>query len=418
MDFNQLKRTIIDQQSLTLLESTQYVYHCHHYNLFHDQTLDDILGEKKATEIRTQVAHDAFYPLLMSACERLGAETEAERLQVAAGLLPWMGHGKLDLDVSEQGGSASGQHLHYGVSWREKYSEQIRRRHPVDSVAAGYAAAAVEIGLGLKCGTMAAEEHDCVAKRDSVCTFKVKPSLEENGKPRGLGIELPEVPNIITGIDEERIEEIARGLQSFVAGVSGDDRGLVQAFGVYVTAHLAAYYNDTVAAAIQHIEKNQPDFLPYAEELMREAGQVCAFFTYGNILLSPEWEALVGPLSSKPEDIISFSCAISRGLGFGRWTVQEFVPKEKLVLRVAANYEAPYFVAKYGTSDRPQCFLLQGGARALMLLATSIDLGSGEHPSEAMYRSFFSQGKLPWKVEEKHCLCCGDDYCEVVVTPA
>lgn len=410
---------MIDQQSLTLLESTQYVYHCHHYNLFHDQTLDDILGEEKATTIRTRVAHDAFYPLLLNACQRLGAETEAERLQVAAGLLPWMGHGKLDLDVSSEGGSASGQHLHYGVSWREKYSDHIRRRHPVDSVAAGYAAAAVEIGLGLKCGSMISQEHDCVAKRDPVCTFTITPSTEDTvDESRGLGVVLPEVSTVLTGLDEERIEGIAQGLQAFVRGVSGDDRGLVQAFGVYVTAHLTTYYNDTVVAAIQHVEKNRPEFIPYAEELMREAGQVCAFYTFGNILLSPEWEGMVGPLSPEPADILSFSCAIARGLGFGRWTLQEFVPNEKLVLRVAANYEAPFFISKYGPGTKPRCYFFQGAARALMLLAMSIDWGAGENLSEDLYQSLFHKGKLPWKAEETQCRCCEDDYCEVVVTPA
>src|SRR4051812_18651589 len=147
-------RGLFADHSLTFLADVPYVYHCHHYNLFHDQTIDDALGEELGTKVRTVAARNAFRELIGAIVTELGADTPVERLQVASDLFSWMGHGTLKMSVDENGGRADGAFLHYGYAWREKYGAKVKRAHPADAVAAGYAAAATEIAFNLPSGSI------------------------------------------------------------------------------------------------------------------------------------------------------------------------------------------------------------------------------------------------------------------------
>jgi hypothetical protein len=114
-------RGLFAEQSLTFLAEIPYVYHCHHYNLFHDQTIDDALGEDEGARVRTNAAHNAFRDLLSAVFEKTQATTPVERIQLATELFSWMGHGKISLDVGAAGGRMRSASLHYGYTWREKY---------------------------------------------------------------------------------------------------------------------------------------------------------------------------------------------------------------------------------------------------------------------------------------------------------
>src|SRR3954469_19673633 len=114
-------RELLTEQSLTFLAGIPYVYHCHHYNLFHDQTIDDALGEVEGARVRTTAAHNAFRELLGAVFAKAGAITPAERISLASEVFAWMGQGKVSLSVSNGGGEARSASLHYGYAWREKY---------------------------------------------------------------------------------------------------------------------------------------------------------------------------------------------------------------------------------------------------------------------------------------------------------
>src|ERR1051325_2034772 len=87
-------------QSLTFLAEIPYVYHCHHYNLFHDQTIDDALGEVEGARVRITAARNAFRELLGAVFAKSGATTPAEQISLASEVFAWMGQGKLSLSVS------------------------------------------------------------------------------------------------------------------------------------------------------------------------------------------------------------------------------------------------------------------------------------------------------------------------------
>lgn len=409
-------RGFFSEQSLTFLGGVPYVYHCHHYNLFHDQTIDDAMGDVEGVKLRTKAASNATREALLALTRAAGAVTPVERLQLASALFSWMGHGNISLEVSDQGGIARSAAPHYGYSWKQKYGAKVKRSEPADAFAAGFAAAATEVAFELLPGSIASVETACVATRDAECIFALTRVPPTGTRPQVLEAQVrASVGTPEAGLDEARIAAIGAGLVEFMKGVRGDDRGLVQAFNVFVAAHFASYYNETVYEAVHRMEETNPSSSPIVESLMRESGQVCVFNTFGNILLSPEWEGLVGRLSGDPTDTISFGCAISRGLGFGHWLVKEYEPRKRFVLRATSSYEPPYYLQRYGLSDRPRGYFLQGSALAMMVLAERVDFAARPELTNDVYLNLF-RGRVPYRVEQTLCQTRGDACSELVVT--
>ncbi len=415
---NQLKEfsAELPGQDLKFLGSTPYVYHCHHFNLFHDQTVEDALGEEEGFLIRSRAAQSAVWQLLSDLVAKAGASTPAERLQLAAAVFPWMGQGRLELLAGAEGGNVRGDHLHYSFAWREKYGARVRRRFPVDAFAAGFAAAATEVAFSLPPGALASREQSCFACRQPACGFELgRQDVPSQAEPVNREVFLRHIRQPSEGLEEGRIAEIATGLNEFLLGVDGDERGLVQGFGIFITRHLPGYYDQTAYDTIHHIEKHAPQATPAVEELFGESGHVCAFYTIGNILLSPEWEAMVGTLRGDVEEIVTSSVAITRALGFGHWTVDELEPDRRLVMRSSSNYESPFYFERYGLSEKPRCYFFANASRAIMQLAHRVDWASRPELTEDLYLSLF-KADLKWRVEETRCCSKGDDVCEVVVT--
>lgn len=411
--------TELAAQDLTFLGTTPYVYHCHHFNLFHDQTIDDALGEEVGFAVKARAAHRAARHLLTNVTTELGASTPAERLAAAQGVFSWLGHGRLRVDADAGGGVARGEYLHYSYAWREKYGRRVRRAHPMDAFAAGFAAAAVEIAFDLDAESLASTETECFVNKAPSCTFALTPRTP---RPTPSASAVPEIgrsaiePHLAppeSGVDEERITQVSRLLKDFVLGLESDDTGLMQGFGVFVTRHLTGYYNATAFETLHRVERARPQMVPVVEELFAESGHVCVFYTLGNILQSAEWEALAGAPSGDVAETVTSCVAICRALGFGHWTVAE-VDDDRLVLRGSSNYEAPYYLARWGKSQTARSYFLASSARAMMRLAHGVDWASRPTLDDTLYQSLFKKG-VPWKADITRCLTRGDDQCEVVV---
>lgn len=411
-------RTKINGYDLELLADVPVVYHCHHFNLFWDQTIDDALGIDLGTVIRTRAAREAFHDILSTLCGRLGADTPADRKTLAEGLFAAMGHGSIALDTRDDVGTASGEFLHYGYAWNEKYGAKIRRRRPADAVAAGYSAAAMEVIHGLPRESVDAKEDACIAMRDRACHFDLRSGDQT---PLMRSVRRPEIEralgNSMTSRDESHIAGVAAGLRDFAATISGDERGLVQAFGLFVAMHATTYYNRSAYDALRHIGRTAPQSSNVMKALLREAGHVCAFNTFGGILLSPEWEGMVGPLRGNVEEIVSGACAIGRALGMGRWCIEELVPHSRLVIRFPATYESTYYVNREGRAEEGSCYFMQGATLATMQLAHRVPWTSRPALTQEFYGELF-RGGVPWRVEETRCVSKGDEMCEFAITAA
>ncbi len=396
------------------------VYHCHHFNLFLDQSIDDALGEDAGREVRFLAARSSARQLLASAFANEGRETPLERLQLAAQIFRGTGHGTLSFEAPRGVGSVEGRFLHYGFSWREKYGHRVRKLAPADAFAAGFSAAALELAYGLPALTLDVREKRCFALRDPACHFASGDTLAD--EPRA-----PIGPTDVATFSRERlagawrddeITAITDGLRGFTASVNADDRGLLNAFGVYVTLHLSSYYNRISFDALESLHETRPALVPALEGLLRESGHVCGFYTFGGILLSPEWEALVAPVSSRPEDIVAFCIAIGRALGFGNWNVASYEPGKRLVVRAPSTYEAVYYRSRHGTAAEPREYLFQGAILAIAQLAERVNWTERPALTQEFYDALFSGESLPWQVEQTRSLIRGDDASEVVVTRA
>ncbi len=412
-----LRRYLLEQE-LMFLAGQPVVYHCHHFNLFLDQTIDDALGAADGQRLRMQAAREFAAPLLRELCRQAEAQTPPERIQLAMQVLRTLGHGTLDLDAGAQGGMGRGSHLHYGHAWHEKYGARVRRRDPADAFAAGFGAAALEVAFDLPAGSINGKEERCVAMREPGCEFTFRESGPERDKPGALitdEISAEYVGPPEDGLYEDVIQPICQGLKEFTAGVAGDERGLVQAFGVFVTMHLAGYYNRISYDAVQELERRSAQSVGVMEDLLRESGHVCVFNTFGGILLSPEWEGLVGPVVDDPEKILAWCMAIARSLGMGRWTVSEFEPGKRLVMRTSSSYESVYYRKRHGVAPRPMEYLLQGAALATAQLVHRVEWMSRPQLTPEYYQQLF-KGGIPWRFEQTKAIVCGDRVSEVVVT--
>ncbi len=390
------------------------VYHCHHFNLFLDQTIDDALGNTDGRKLRFAAAREASHDFLRGLFARLRPTTPAEKIQLATETIAKMGHGRLSISADANGGTAVGEFLHYGYGWAQKYGHRVRCRTPQDAFAAGFAAAALEVTFDLPPSVEAAETQ-CVAMRAPQCQFSLTKGAPA---PRQTSLLASDVLRFarpaFDGQDEQQIATIAKGLRDFTGQVGGDERGLVQAFGVFVTMHLACYYNRIAYGALGELEKRAPTSVPVLESLLRESGHVCVFNTFGGILLSPEWEGMVGRPKT-PREVVVGALAIARALGFGHWTLEDFAPNERLVVRAPATYESVYFLARHGKAARPNEYFLQGAVLAIAQLAHRVKWNEKVELTQEFYDSLF-HGVVPWKAEQSKATTLGHEYSEVVVT--
>lgn len=417
-DFNLMDlRTYMPGQDLMFLAGQPAVYHCHHFNLFLDQTIDDALGLEKSRVLRVRAGREFSHQVIAAVAEQAGAVSPPERLQLALSMFRGLGHGRLEIDADANGGTARGHFLHYGFAWHEKYGSRVTRKHGADAFAAGFAGGAVEVAYSLPSGSIEVEETQCIAMRASHCEFSLRRSstVDQPLAPITEADAQKVVGTPQNGLFEEIIQPIAAGLKDFTAGVAGDERGLVQAFGVFVTMHLAGYYNRLSYDAIQMLETESPHSLPIMEELLRESGHVCVFNTFGGILLSPEWGALVGPLVDDPGTIAAWSMAIARSLGMGRWAISEFEPGKRMVMQTSSSYESVYYRTRHGLAKRPVEYLLQGAAVATAQLAHRVNWTDAPKLTPEFYQTLF-KGGVPWKFEQTRSISSGDELSEIVVT--
>lgn len=412
MDWKELSLTTA---SLDFLAGHPLVYHCHHFNLFLDQTVDDFYGAERGIEIRTQAAREAGKHLLDALFLQRGVRVPPERIELAQKLFRDFGHGRLFVYGDETRGEAEGEFLHYGFVWKQKYGQFVKRTTPADAFAAGFAAAALQTAYGVE-SHFAVRESECVALSAPRCRFELRADPELRSTSVQVDLEVVESTQkpLFGGLEEERIVAIEEGLRAFLAGVAGDERGLVEAFGVFVTRHTTNYYNGISYRMLADLERETPFLKKAAEALLRESGHVCVFNTFGGILYSPEWEASFGRIEGDPLEIVSACMAIARALGFGHWTIADLSEK-LLVIRAPTEYESPFCFVNDWAPKEGNSYFLQGAALAIMRLWEAIDWRERPPLDQKLYTKLF-KSEHPWRVEQTKSLAAGDPYSEVVVT--
>src|SRR5262249_20404513 len=158
-------------------------------------------------------------------------------------------------------------------------------------------------------GSFRAVETSCAATTASggaaVCTIRVEatPTPRALPDPVGGGVLLGAMPPrepVPSTIDEPAILAALAKLP-----LRGNEEGVIQAFGLYATWHYANYYNYISYEFERRLTAHLAELQDAAREVLVEAGHVCAFNTFGGIMESPEWAALIEPMCRSRADWVS-----------------------------------------------------------------------------------------------------------------
>ncbi|MBL4844784.1 MAG: hypothetical protein JKY65_04590 [Planctomycetes bacterium] len=360
-----------------------FVFHCNHYNYWLQKIVLIADGMDEACK---DAAASTAYAAVTNACAELGLEDPAARLELASGLFSQHGFGTLDFSgTTAQGGQVRALTSHYGQCLGMCAGIKSFET-PQNLFDQGFVAGALAAAHGLPAGSFKASPVSCHSTGAEVGVT----SLEPREPPAdffvapGIGAEpcaeLPP-PNSETNVDEAAILEALAGLD-----FSGNEEGLIPRFGVLLTLHFANYYNRISYEFLRRMAHTGMN--AYAEELLVDSGHHCAFNTFGGIMKSAEWGAVVEPQCKTKEDWVHGIVAVVNALGWGVWRVAELSP-DRLVIRVYDGYESRGYVGLYGQTPDPVSYLARGGVAGIMNLLYVGDIREGPELDDAYYAKIF-----------------------------
>ena len=149
------------------------VFHCHHYNLFLQRTIEET-PEIPAMRILVDSAAEEAYAQISCVLQRQG-DTLSDplvRLALIEEACRVTGYGLLDFSgVSEEGGVVKCPMSHYAFGWRKKWG---LRKTPCCFFLTGYIAGGLDAVFNQPMGTYKVREEACYASGSEQCRFVVK----------------------------------------------------------------------------------------------------------------------------------------------------------------------------------------------------------------------------------------------------
>lgn len=357
-----------------ITEEEPTIFHCHHYNCFLQAVILDTAGylsdiDKVLSQSAQEVAFTHFDKFFAN-----HEGTVEDKKYLVEDYFRFAGFGVIDLSgVSGTGGKVHSSSDHYATGWKARFGTS---KEPVSFFSTGFIAGATEAIFGLKLGTLTARQTECMAmgqEQNSYVIVPEKSKVSSMVESQGLGVFQPHTlvqPND-TGVDYHAVREALINMP-----IEGrPDDGLIHAFDVLLTRHYANYYcNISYSFLNMFHEKMGDSGISTATSLLIEAGHTCAFHTFGGVMQSNEWNGLIKPMLRNHHDWVHGMIAAINAFGWGFWEVDEFVPNEKLRVKIYNGYEANAYLKKYVKSDLPISFLATGGVAGLMNLIYTLDL--------------------------------------------
>lgn len=158
-------------RSILSLGGRRVVFHCHHYNVFLQRTIEDGLKDR-APALLTAAAMETARGVLGGLEAEQPAGSPAAILERAAALLADNGFGRADVEaLGARGGVAVMASSHYAVGWLAKWG---RRPAPGCFFAAGWLAGAVAVAGGYAPERVVGLETECLAAGGKRCSFLVE----------------------------------------------------------------------------------------------------------------------------------------------------------------------------------------------------------------------------------------------------
>ena len=397
----------------TLVGGEPMIFHCHHYNTFLQQSICDA-DYIESRPFLIGAAAEVAFSQMKSLFEREEIEDIAQRKELAAELYRWAGFGTVDLsNLGENGGRVSTPSSHYAMAWRSKFGYAD---NPVCFFTSGWLAGANAAIHDLPLGSFAVEHKQCNAcSKGDDCVFELtrgEPNYDIFQSVRGGTVSEKHQlrPEPETNVDREGIYTALTGMD-----ISGDSSGIIGAFGVYLTRHYSNYYNRISFETLRAMELAfGDDGFFAARPLLVEAGHVCAFNTFGGIMTSPEWDAMIKPTCQNKEDWVHGMVAAVNSLGWGRWQVDSLNEKEARFL-IHDDYESVGYRSMYGISKKPISFLAEGAAAGIMNLVYRGDVASRPTFDPFFYDKMFREPGAFFAEAGRSSIAMGDEITEVHV---
>jgi hypothetical protein len=158
------------QRSLLTIGDRRVVFHCHHYNVVLQRTLDEGLGPR-AAEIQQRAAMESSRAAISAALGPADG-AGAPRIARAASLFGALGFGHANVkELGPLGGRVLLDTSHYAIGWRAKFEAST---HPVCHFAVGFWAAATCLAWGHASERVVAREVRCAACGDSPCEIEIE----------------------------------------------------------------------------------------------------------------------------------------------------------------------------------------------------------------------------------------------------
>ena len=380
------------------------VFHCHHYNTFLQRSIRDasyLDTEPFLVSAASEVAH--------SQLRRCFAEAEAtsveSRRELAEELYRSCGFGTVDLQgLAPPSGETATPNSHYAMAWNAKFGEATEN---VDFFTRGWIAGAVAAIHDRDAGALEVTEDDCAARGAEQCRFTLSEAAESRVVPESVGkgpLTTHEPWTVeASGVDYEGVFTAVTGME-----LAGNDLGHIPAFGVYLTRHYANYYNRISFEFERTLtDRFGEEGRAIAEPLLVEAGHVCAFNTFGGIMTSPEWDALIKPNLETRQDWVHGITAVVNALGWGRWQVRDVSP-ERAEFVIHDDYESVGYLGMYGEADHDVAYLARGAAMGIMDLVYLGDIHERPELTPQLYTRLF-KGSDAYRAEVTRSRGRGDD---------
>lgn len=153
------------------LATSRLVFHCHHYNVFLQRSLEDAIGER-AKKIQIDAAAEVGSKMLGPLFDQDGGADVGTRLARAAAIFGSLGFGRADVSgLAADGGSVVLAPCHYAVGWIAKFGQASA---PVSHFATGFFRGALAVAAGLAPERVEAVQVLCAAMGHDKSEIEIK----------------------------------------------------------------------------------------------------------------------------------------------------------------------------------------------------------------------------------------------------
>ena len=394
----------------TLYAGEPLVFHCNFYNYWLQKTmlLDPTLHMEHVIEA---AAAEAVYAMLQRGAASLPAGGgEAGRRALAEHTFAELGFGTLDLSrVGPGGGTVHTPVSHYGQCFRQVVEEDFAA--PQTLFDAGYARAAAAFVHRRPAGSFRARIDACASMGAAAGRIELslgEPEMVFGGYAHAAHLAaVPPPPFADTSVDEAGIHTALAGLD-----FSGNEEGLLPRFGVMLTRHFASFYNRSSFEFLARM--GETGLEEAAEMLLVDTGYRCAFHTFGGIMTSPEWDAVIRPQCRTRADWAHGMVAVVNTLGWGTWRIRE-IDDDHIVVHLHDDYESCGWRDLYGLADRPVSHLAAAGVAGMMNLIYCADVHDKPTLDLDFYRRAFESDGL-FEAEQRTSMAMGHEVTEIVAS--